>query len=77
LKTIADEHVATALSHRALLPLQEPLQIAPPRSRERVVLAAVEGQAHVLGLRMVAYVLEGLYAAKAAGRNRSEVAAAP
>jgi diguanylate cyclase (GGDEF)-like protein len=57
--TVADEHVATVLSYRALLPLQEPLQIAPPRSRERIVLAAVEGQAHVLGLRMVADVLEG------------------
>jgi hypothetical protein len=57
--TVADEHVATVLSYRALLPLQELLQIAPPRSRERVVLAAVEGQAHVLGLRMVADVLEG------------------
>jgi methanogenic corrinoid protein MtbC1 len=57
--TVADEHVATVLSYRALLPLQESLQIAPPRSRERVVLAAVEGQAHVLGLRMVADVLEG------------------
>jgi diguanylate cyclase (GGDEF)-like protein len=57
--TVADEHVATGLSYRALLPLQEPLQIAPPRSRERVVLAAVEGQTHVLGLRMVADVLEG------------------
>lgn len=57
--TVADEHLATALSYRALLPLQEPLQIAPPRSRERVVLAAVAGQAHVLGLRMVADVLEG------------------
>jgi methanogenic corrinoid protein MtbC1 len=57
--TVADEHAATGLSYRALLPLQEPLQIAPPRSRERVVLAAVEGQTHVLGLRMVADVLEG------------------
>jgi diguanylate cyclase (GGDEF)-like protein len=57
--TVADEHVATGLSYRALLPLQEPLQTAPPGSRERVVLAAVEGQTHVLGLRMVADVLEG------------------
>jgi methanogenic corrinoid protein MtbC1 len=57
--TVADEHVATGLSYRALLPLQEPLQIASPRTREHVVLAAVEGQAHVLGLRMVADVLEG------------------
>jgi diguanylate cyclase (GGDEF)-like protein len=29
------------------------------RSRERVLLAAVEGQQHVLGLRMIADVLEG------------------
>ena len=57
--TIADEHVATGLSNRALLPLQEPLQIAPPRSRERIVLAGIEGQTHVLGLQMVADVLEG------------------
>lgn len=57
--TIADEHLATGLSNRALLPLQEPLQVAPPRSRERVVLAGIEGQAHVLGLQMVADVLEG------------------
>jgi methanogenic corrinoid protein MtbC1 len=57
--TVADEHLASAISQRALLPLHEPLQIAPPRSRERVVLGAVEGQAHVLGLRMVADVLEG------------------
>ncbi|HSZ69470.1 MAG TPA: diguanylate cyclase [Solirubrobacteraceae bacterium] len=57
--TVADEHLATVLSTLALLPLQEPLQIAPPRSRERVVLAAVEGQAHVLGLQMVADVLGG------------------
>ena len=53
--TVADEHVATVLSYRVLLALQ----IAPPRSRERVVLAAVEGQAHMLGSEMVADVLEG------------------
>ncbi len=57
--TAAEEHLATGVSYRALLPLQEPLQTAPPRSRERVVLAAVAGQTHVLGLRMVADVLEG------------------
>jgi methanogenic corrinoid protein MtbC1 len=37
--TIADEHVATGLCDRALLALQGPLQVAPPRSRERIVLA--------------------------------------
>ena len=57
--SIADEHLATAVSQRMLMRLFEPLQIAAPRSRERVLLAAVQGQQHVLGLRMVADVLDG------------------
>ncbi|HYP47959.1 MAG TPA: diguanylate cyclase [Thermoleophilaceae bacterium] len=57
--SIADEHLATAVSQRMLMRLFEQLQTAAPRSRERVLLAAVEGQQHVLGLRMVADVLEG------------------
>jgi diguanylate cyclase (GGDEF)-like protein len=57
--TVAGEHVATVLSHQLLGCLREPLRIAQPRSRERIVLAAVEGEAHVLGLRMVTDVLEG------------------
>jgi methanogenic corrinoid protein MtbC1 len=35
------------------------LMTAPARSRERVLLASVEGEEHVVGLRMVAAVLEG------------------
>jgi len=57
--SVADEHLATAITHQVLLGLVESLQTAPHRSRERVLLAAVEGQQHVLGLRMVADVLEG------------------
>ena len=57
--TVADEHAATAISHAVLVRLFALLRIAPPRSRERIVLAAVQGQHHVLGLRMVADVLEG------------------
>jgi diguanylate cyclase (GGDEF)-like protein len=57
--TVADEHLATAISHQVLIRLFTRLQVAAPRSRERVLLAAVEGQRHVLGLRMVADVLEG------------------
>ena len=61
LLTVADEHLATAISERALLRLY--LELAAARvqtdTRDRVVLAAVEGQHHVLGLRMVADVLEG------------------
>lgn len=57
--TVADEHLATAISQQVLIRLYDCLQCALPRSRERVLLAAVEGQHHVLGLRMVADVLEG------------------
>ncbi len=56
---VADEHLATAISHGVLIRLVDALSVAPERSRERVLLAAVEGQHHVLGLRMVADVLEG------------------
>jgi diguanylate cyclase (GGDEF)-like protein len=57
--TAADEHLATAISHGVLARLFPLLLQAPPRSRERVMLAAAEGEHHVLGLRMVADVLEG------------------
>ena len=57
--TTADEHLATAITHQALLRLLEGLRVARPASRPRVLLAAVQGQHHVLGLRMVADVLEG------------------
>jgi diguanylate cyclase (GGDEF)-like protein len=58
--SVADEHLATSISQRALLRLFEILSTrrVRARSRERVLLAAVEGQRHVLGLRMVADVLE-------------------
>jgi diguanylate cyclase (GGDEF)-like protein len=57
--SIADEHLATAISQRALVGLFAALHVARPRSRERIVLAAVEGQHHTLGLRMISDVLEG------------------
>jgi diguanylate cyclase (GGDEF)-like protein len=57
--SVADEHLATALAHRVLASLYAFLLVARPASRERVLLAAVEGQHHVLGLRMAADVLEG------------------
>lgn len=59
--TVADEHLATAISERVLLRLFEEIasERTERRTRERVVLAAVEDQHHVLGLRMVADVLEG------------------
>jgi len=57
--TVADEHLATAITQAVLIRLLEGLTVARARSRERILLAAAEGQVHVLGLRMVADVLEG------------------
>lgn len=57
--TVADEHLATAISQGVMVKLFERLNVARARSRERVLLAAVEGQHHTVGLRMVADVLEG------------------
>ena len=57
--TVADEHLATAISQGAMVKLFDRLSIARARSRERILLAAVEGQHHTVGLRMVADVLEG------------------
>lgn len=57
--SVADEHLATAISHGVLVRLFDALSVTRARSRELVLLAAVEGQRHILGLRMVADVLEG------------------
>ncbi len=57
--TVADEHLATAISQSVMVKLFERLSVARARSRERILLAAVEGQHHTVGLRMIADVLEG------------------
>lgn len=57
--TVSDEHLATAIAHNVLSRLFPHGLAAPPRSRERVMLAAAQGELHILGLRMVADVLEG------------------
>jgi MerR family transcriptional regulator, light-induced transcriptional regulator len=62
--TIADEHLATALTHRVLAALRPPVWAGaePPvvltGAKRRVMLATVEGEQHALGLRMAADVLE-------------------
>lgn len=58
--TVADEHLATALTHRVLAALR-PGAIAsgePSAGRPLAMLAAVEGEQHALGLRMAADLLE-------------------
>ena len=57
--TVADEHLATATCQRALVGLYPSLLTNRPRSRERVLVAGVEGEAHELAPRVVADVLEG------------------
>jgi diguanylate cyclase (GGDEF)-like protein len=57
--TVADEHLATAISHNVLARLFPLLFSAATRSRERVMLAAATGEHHVLGLQMVSDMLEG------------------
>jgi MerR family transcriptional regulator, light-induced transcriptional regulator len=62
--TVADEHLATALTHRVLAALRPPVWVGVGGESDsgiakgRVMLAAVEGEQHVLGLRMAADVLE-------------------
>jgi methanogenic corrinoid protein MtbC1 len=52
--TVADEHLATAITYRALNVISgEP----PEPTRQRIMLAALEGERHVVGLQMVADAL--------------------
>ena len=57
--SVADEHLATAISHAVAARLFYHLLLSEPRSRDRVILAATQGEHHVLGMRMAADVLEG------------------
>jgi methanogenic corrinoid protein MtbC1 len=60
--TVADEHLATALTHRVLAALRPPAFVdqafEPGSEKPRVMLAAVQGEQHALGLRMAADLLE-------------------
>jgi|GEM_PF-1147641 len=56
--TVADEHLATALTNRVLAALRPaPVEAVAPR-QGRALFAAVEGEQHALGLRMAADILE-------------------
>lgn len=57
--TAVDEHLATAISNRIMGTIYGTLMVEMPTSKERVLIAAVEGDQHVMGLRMIADVLEG------------------
>jgi methanogenic corrinoid protein MtbC1 len=57
--TVADEHLASAIVERILAILYSRGFVAPPRSRETLLLSCLEGEEHQLGLRIAADVLEG------------------
>ncbi len=57
--TVADEHIATAICHRLLAQLSTNLQIAPAKTREKILLVSPSAERHTLGLLMTHNVLYG------------------
>ena len=57
--TIADEHLATGISHDVMRLIGRTATRYPRRSRERLLLAAIGGEGHVTGLRMIGDLAEG------------------
>jgi methanogenic corrinoid protein MtbC1 len=56
--TVGDEHLATQISMRVVALEREAFRVVRRRTGWRVLLAAVPGEQHVLGLSMAATVLE-------------------
>ena len=57
--TVAQEHLATSISYGLVALVAELRRASDERRREEVVLAGVEGERHVMGLRMAGDLLEG------------------
>jgi MerR family transcriptional regulator, light-induced transcriptional regulator len=55
--TVADEHLATAITYRALNVLSAEAGVPVEPTRQRIMLAALADERHVLGLQMVADTL--------------------
>ena len=55
--SVADEHLATALTHQAMAGVYGP-SLSHKVKPGRILMAAVEGERHALGLRMAADVVE-------------------
>jgi MerR family transcriptional regulator, light-induced transcriptional regulator len=55
--TVADEHLATAITYRVLNVISAAAGDPPAPTRQRVMLAALEEERHVVGLQMVADTL--------------------
>jgi MerR family transcriptional regulator, light-induced transcriptional regulator len=60
--TVADEHLATAVTHRVLAAMRDPLvfeqTLNPSSGKPFALMATVQGEQHALGLRMAADLLE-------------------
>lgn len=57
--TVADEHLATEITVRLLVLQREAIRTERRRPGRRILLAALEGERHVVGLRMAADLLHG------------------
>jgi methanogenic corrinoid protein MtbC1 len=57
--TVADEHLATGIAHDVMRLIGRTATRYPRRSRERVLLAAIGGEGHITGLRMIGDLAEG------------------
>src|ERR687893_147695 len=55
--TVADEHLATQITLRVLALEREAARVARGRRDDRVMLAAIEGEEHYVGLQMVSNLL--------------------
>jgi methanogenic corrinoid protein MtbC1 len=57
--SVAEEHLATGIAYGVMLLVGRAATRRPRRSRERVLLAAVGSESHVVGLRMIGDLAEG------------------
>ena len=55
--SVVEEHLATSISRRVITLQREAFRVARQRSSLRVVLAAVQGEQHVVGLEMAANLI--------------------
>jgi MerR family transcriptional regulator, light-induced transcriptional regulator len=56
--SVAEEHLATAISRHVVAILRDLFRLQRERRTHRVLLAAAEGEQHVLGLEMAASLIE-------------------
>jgi methanogenic corrinoid protein MtbC1 len=56
--SVAEEHLATAISRHVVAILRDVFRVHRQRTTHRVLLAAAEGEQHVVGLEMAASLIE-------------------